>query len=366
MKWKKDPFFDSIDILTKSKDLHPLITIKNIISNEPSNSIPISLISKRAREFEISGRVAGFLRKYPSFFEEFTGPQYNLPWFRLTQDAIKLNELEQSVYNERKLEIVQRLRRLILMSREKMLPFRIVQGMLWYLGLPEDFLKNPEEIPDGYFEIIEIGDGEKRLRAIVDPNEQILSAIQRSSTDKFPLFPSKGLRLKRKIEAWLEGFQSLPYVSPYEDSSSLDPSSDISEKRVVGVLHELLSLFVDGLVERRKILCLRTHFPLPQKFYKCFERHPHVFYILLKNKTCYVVLKEAYCGGLSTGIERHPMFGVRKKYVKLMNKSDAILRSRRSGKHLKRVGEERLDESLGSEKGEVFNGCDQVVGQGMR
>lgn len=304
------------------------------------------------------------MRKYPSVFEEFVGPQYNLPWFRLTQDVIELNELEILVYDKRRLEIVQRLRRLILMSREKMLPLKIVQGMLWYLGLPEDFLKNQDGIPDGFFEIVEIGDGEKGLRAVIDPNEQILSAIQRNSMDKFPLFPSKGLRLKRKVEAWLEKFQNIPYVSPYEDPSHLDPSRDIAEKRVVGVLHEMLSLFVDSSAERRRILCLRKHLGLPQKFYKCFERHCHVFYILLKHKTCYVVLKEAYCGGLDSGIERHPMLKVREKYVKLMKKSDAILRSRRSGKHLEKVGEGRLDEDIGSVKGESLNASDEVVKDG--
>lgn len=247
------------------------------------------------------------------------------------------------------------------MSREKMLPLRIVQGMLWYLGLPEDFLKDPEEIPAGLFDIVEIGGGEKGLSAVVDPGKRLLSAIQRNSMDKFPLFPSKGLRLKREIEAWMETFQNLPYVSPYEDSSCLDPSGDVAEKRVVGVLHEMLALFVDSSAERRKILCLRKHLALPQKFYKCFERHPHVFYILLKNKTCYVVLKEAYCGGLDTGIERHPMLEVRKKYVKLMNKSEAILRSRRSGKHLKDVGEEKFDEALRSVMEEGFNVSGEVV-----
>ncbi|KAF5187579.1 WHAT'S THIS FACTOR 9 protein, partial [Thalictrum thalictroides] len=104
-----------------------------------------------------------------------------------------------------------------------------------------------------------------------------------------PLYPSKGLRLKRKISYWLDEFQRLPYVSPYEDFQHLNRSSDVYEKRVVGVFHEMLGLFVDHSAERKKFFCLRPYLGLPQKFYKAFERHPHIFYLSLKNKTCTVM-----------------------------------------------------------------------------
>ncbi|KAG0457907.1 hypothetical protein HPP92_023064 [Vanilla planifolia] len=339
MKWKKDPFFDSIDILTKARELRPLLSLKNIIAKEPEKCIPISAVSKRDRELEISGRVASFLRRYPAVFEEFTGPKHNLPWFRLTQEAIHLDQKERDVYLKRRPEILDRLRRFIMMSRNNVVPLRIIQGMLWYLGLPEDFLKNSEEISDGLFRVVEIGDGEQGLSTEANPNEQVFSALQKYAMKQdtigpvtFPLFPSKGLRLKKKIENWLEEFQRIPYVSPYEEFSSLDPNSDISEKRVVGVLHELLCLFVDNSAERRKLLCLKKFLGLPQKFHKAFERHPHVFYLLLKSKTCFVVLKEAYCGCTTTEIERHPMLETRNQYVKLMSKSQGMLRSRRNKK----------------------------------
>lgn len=266
------------------------------------------------------------------------------------------------------------------MSREKVLPLSIVQGMLWFLGLPEDYLKREQENPSGYFQIVGLGDGEEGLKAVVDPRETVLSALQRNTLGQlggsaeelpsvlpFPLFPSKGLRLKRKIESWLDGFQNLEYVSPYEDFSSLDPSSDVSEKRVVGVLHELLSLFVDCSAERRKLLCLKKQLGLPQKFHKVFERYPHVFYLLLKNKTCTVVLKEPYCAGSATTIEKHPMFSIRKKYVKLMNKSQEILRNRRSGKPMKQHSDDDVDGNVDDsateeDSEELFRVAEETMG----
>ncbi|KAJ0977350.1 hypothetical protein J5N97_012824 [Dioscorea zingiberensis] len=356
MKWKKDPFFDSIPIINKSKELRPLVALKDLIATEPAGAIPISAVSKLGRSLELPGRVASFLRKHPAVFQEFVGPQYNLPWFKLTQEAIDTHREERLVFEAHGPEIVDRLRRLVLMSRGKVLPLRMAQGMLWYLGLPEDYLQNELENPSGVFRIVGLDDGEQGLEAVIDPGETVLSVLQRNvlmraggsveelpSALVFPMFPSKGLRLKRKIETWLEEFQKLRYVSPYEDFSSLDPNSDVSEKRVAGVLHELLSLFVDCSAERRKLLCLKKHLGLPQKFHKVFERHPHVFYLLLKNKTCTVVLKEAYCAGSATAIKKHPMLSVRKKYVKLMNKSEEILRSRRRIKPLKADAEEAVD-----------------------
>lgn len=47
---------------------------------------------------------------------------------------------------------------------------------------------------------------------------------------ELPLFPAKGLRLRKKIEDWLREFQKLPYVSPCEDFSHLASDGDMGEK----------------------------------------------------------------------------------------------------------------------------------------
>ena len=107
----------------------------------------------------------------------------------------------------------------------------------------------------------------------------------------------------------------------------MDPNGDIADKRLVGVLHELLSLFVEHSAERKKLFCLKKYFGLPQKVHRAFERHPHMFYISFRNKTRTVILKEAYSN--KSAIEKHPLLRVRKKYIKLMKKSEVILRNRR-------------------------------------
>lgn len=337
MKWKKDPFYDSIEHIHKSIELKSIIALKNCIVQDPNGCIPISSVSKRGLDFDIRIKVARFLRQYPSVFEEFTGPKYNLPWFRLTSEAVEIDKEERRVYELYKDDLRERLKKLVLMSKGSVLPLKIIKGMQWYLGLPDDFLDHPEDNLDGRFRLVDLEDGLKGLA--VESEEKVLSVLQKNAMSKgvyfggtmepiaFPLFPSKGLRLKRKIVDWLENFQKIPYVSPYDDSSHLDPCSDFAEKRVVAFLHELLSLFVEHSAERKKLLCLKKYMGLPQKFHKAFERHPHIFYLSMKTKTCTAILKEAYKDKYFT--EKHPLLSVRKRYIELVKKSDVILKNRR-------------------------------------
>lgn len=339
MKWKKDSHFDSIESIHKSAELKPILALKNVIAQEPSCSIPISAISKRGPEFDIHIKVARFLRQYPSFFEEFTGPLYNLPWFKLTQEAIEIDREEKRVYEECRDDLRERLKRFVLMSKEKVLPLKIIKGMEWYLGLPGDFLEHPEVNLDGSFRFVEMEDGLKGLAVENSGDEKVLSALQRNALKRglyvgepmepiqFPFFPPKGLRLKRKIDHWFNEFQKVPYISPYEDYPHLDPDSDVAEKRVVGFLHELLSLFVEHSAQRKKLLCLKKYFGLPQKVHRAFERHVHLFYLSLRNNTCTAILKEPFCDKYA--IQEHPLAKVREKYIKLLKQSKVILKARR-------------------------------------
>jgi hypothetical protein len=350
MRWKKDASFDDVPVLAHARDLRPLASLARLLSPSPT---PVSAVSKLRRSLETSDlHVAAFLRRFPAAFVESAG-EHNHPWFRLSPSAARLLREERDVFAARRADIASRLRRLLLMSPARRLPLSVAQGMLWHLGLPEDYFRRPEfDIGQDGFRILTTGDGVyckdendgKELGLINDVRDQEmpLSVLQTNAIRRFgsadevsiPLFPSKGLRLKRKIGDWLEGFQKLHYVSPYEDFRNIHPGCDVSQKRVVGVLHELFTLFVTCSAERRRLRCLRTHLGLPQKFDKGFERHPHIFYLLLKEKTCFVVLKEAYMAGGDTAIEEHPMLEVRSKYARLMEESREIIKRRRSGKRV--------------------------------
>ncbi|KAF8659355.1 hypothetical protein HU200_058562 [Digitaria exilis] len=300
MRWKKDASFDDVPVLSHARDLRPLVSLARLLSQSPT---PVSAVSKLRNSLETPDRrVTSFLRRFPAAFVESVGPEHNLPWFRLSDAAVHLLREEREVFAAGRADVTGRLRRLVLMCPRRRIPLRVAQGMLWHLGIPDDYFKDPDHaIAQDGFRTLTSGDGVtcqdddgRELGLIGDGKgqEMPLSVLQLNAMRKFgsvakvpvPLFQSKGLRLKRKIQDWLEGFQRLPYVSPYEDFSHINPGSDVSDKRAVG------------------------------------------------EKTCYVVLKEAYMAGGDTAIEEHPMLKVRKKYIELMEQSREIIKCRRNRK----------------------------------
>ncbi|KAL0330082.1 UNVERIFIED_CONTAM: protein WHAT'S THIS FACTOR 9, mitochondrial [Sesamum radiatum] len=142
---------------------------------------------------------------------------------------------------------------------------------------------------------------------------------------------------------WLNEWQKLPYTSPYVDASHLDPRTDVSEKRIVGVFHELLHLTILQRMERKNVSNMRGPLAMPQRFTKAFERHPGIFYISKKGDTQTVVLKEAYDRGEL--IERHPLADIREKYATMMKKG-FLDRSRGLYKEERGSSEDDLHETL--------------------
>ncbi|GMH11220.1 hypothetical protein Nepgr_013061 [Nepenthes gracilis] len=139
---------------------------------------------------------------------------------------------------------------------------------------------------------------------------------EKSGCLAFPIRFSRGFGLKKKCMKWLQEWQELPYTSPYSDALQMDPRTDVSEKRIVGVFHELLHLTIQKKTERKNVSNLRRPLSLPQKFTKVFERHPGIFYISKKSDTQTVILREAYDG--QQLLEKHPLVEIRERYDAMM------------------------------------------------
>lgn len=120
------------------------------------------------------------------------------------------------------------------------------------------------------------------------------------------------------MRKWLDEWQKLPYISPYEDASHLVPKSDLAEKWMVAKLHEVLHLFVPKKTEKENLVLLGEHLGLSPGFRKVITHHPGIFYVSNKLKTQTVVLREAYRRDLLVG--KHPLMGLRYQYIHLMHK----------------------------------------------
>lgn len=220
------------------------------------------------------------------------------------------------------------------MLKTRTLPLQSLQPLKWDLGLPDCFEKTLiPKYPD-HFQFVKAPNGVSCLGLRNWVEEFAVSALQKSNERKgcegseyrelkrgqpalvFPMRFPRGYGAQKKVRAWMEEFQKLPYISPYVDSKNIDPNSDLMEKRTVGVLHEFLSLTVHKKTKRNYLRSLRDELNLPHKFTRIFTRYPGIFYLSLKCKTTTVTLREGYQSGKL--VNPHPLARHREKFYHVM------------------------------------------------
>ncbi|XVF37816.1 hypothetical protein REPUB_Repub20aG0043400 [Reevesia pubescens] len=148
-----------------------------------------------------------------------------------------------------------------MLTKDRTLPLQIVDQLQWDLGLPYDY--NDSLIPhySDLFSLVCLPDDRIGLKLLLWDDKLVASQLEKNAvlqTEEdlknnslaFPIGFTRGFGLKRKCMELLKEWQKLPYTSPYADASYLDPRTDLSEKRIVGVFHELLHLTIQKKNER--------------------------------------------------------------------------------------------------------------------
>ena len=199
-----------------------------------------------------------------------------VPWFRLSSEALEVYQDEIVAFQKCNVDILNRLKKLLMMCRNRMLPLQTLDQLKWDLSLPYDYENSLVKRHPEWFKMVRLDDGRDGLELIQWDESLALSHLEvHSISSGF----TRGFGLKKKCIKWLEEWQKLPYTSPYVDASQLDPRTDVSEKRIVGAFHELLHLTIQKKLGRKNVSNLRKPLGLPQKFTKAFEQHPGIFYI---------------------------------------------------------------------------------------
>lgn len=328
IKWVRDRALDHA--VEKERNLKPLINLKNFIKQEPSKTSPISLILQNKHTLEIPFRPIEFIRKYPSVFEEFLPGGIGInPHVKLTQEVIELDGEEEMVFlnGMYKKDVADRLLRLLMVGKINKIPLRIIDKLKWDLGLPNDYVDSiVPEFPD-YFCVRECNDL-MFLELVCWSDDLAVSVMEKKAMSgrdgyskgmpiMFPLQYSRGFEVDKKFKKWVDDWQKLPYVSPYENGMSFQGKGDEFDKWAVGVLHEVLSLFVPKKTEKDSILLLGDYFGVRSRFKKALLQHPGIFYISSKLRTHTVVLRDAYKRDLLIG-KHNPVMDMRSKYIHLM------------------------------------------------
>ncbi|KAL5739771.1 hypothetical protein ACOSP7_028664 [Xanthoceras sorbifolium] len=332
LKWVKNRSIDHI--IDMDTDLKAACLLKDAINRSSTGFLTAKSVSDWHKLLGLTVPVLRFFRRYPTLFHEFPHARYaNLPCFRLTDTALLLDSQEKTIHQTYENDTMERLCRVLMMMKSKTVPLQSLHSLKWDLGLPDNFEKTlvPKYPED--FRFVKTSDGLAGLRLARWHEEFAISALQKSKGNNkmgdeyrkfkrgqmaltFPMNFPRGYGAQKKVRAWMEEFEKLPYISPYEDSRQIDPNSDLMEKRAVGVLHEILSLTIHKKTKRNYLRSLREELNLPHKFTRLFTRYPGIFYLSLKCKTTTVTLKEGYQRG--SLVDPHPLVRIRKKFYHVM------------------------------------------------
>ncbi|CAG7887505.1 unnamed protein product [Brassica rapa] len=339
VKWVGDPYLD--EAVQREKNLKQLLSLKDRIVSSPSKSLPLSSLSLLKPLVNLHVTAAAFLQKHPSVFATFQ-PSRSLPLHvRLTPQALDLHKEEETIHLSapHRNATVQRLAKLLMLTGAGSLPLYVVDRFRFDLGLPHDYVTSLIcDYPD-YFEVIEVNDrlngGKTLALSLTSPRKSLAvsemerresiingSRVQKGLHIRYSMNFPKGYELEKRVKNWLEQWQDLPYISPYENAFHLGSYSDQAEKWAVAVLHELLYLLISKKTETENVLCLGEYLGFGTRLKKALVHHPGIFYMSHKIRTQTVVLREGYHKEFL--IQKHPLMGMRHRYLYLMSRSGRV------------------------------------------
>ncbi|KAJ0795770.1 putative plant organelle RNA recognition domain-containing protein [Helianthus annuus] len=317
INWVRDRALDHA--VEKERDLKPMINLKNLINSEPSKSLPLNIISNQRSSLGIPTRPIDFIRKYPSIIQEFLPGGIGIhPHVKLTPETLALDAEEQLLFDSdiHKKDVANRLLKLLMLGRVNRIPLSVIDRLKWDLGLPNDYVETlVPEFPD-YFRVVRNSNWDD-LELVCWSDELAVSVMEANSVSEFPLKYSRGFEVDKKFKKWVDEWQKLPYISPYENMSSL--KSEEAEKWVVGLMHEVLHILVPKKTEKDNLLVFGEYLGVRSRFKKALLEHPGIFYVSSKLRTHTVVLREGYKRDLLVERVQHPVMKLRSSYIHLMN-----------------------------------------------
>lgn len=322
--------------------------------------VSVQIMSRWNKIVGLNVPIGGFLNKYPHVFDVFPHPIRKNICCKLTSKMKSLLQEERNVIKDMEFDNVIRLKKLLMMSVTGSLHIHALRLIKRELGLPDDFR---ESILGKYdeFELVDMEVVRLVVKDCVDENLKVAEVEkwrEKEFNEKwlsefetkyaFPINFPTGFKIKAGFKGKLKDWQRLPYVKPYEKKDVFRASTcggiERFEKRALGILHELLSLTVEKMVEVERLVHFKKDFGLPINFRELILKHPGIFYISTRGCTQMVFLREAY--GKDCLVSPNPVYVVRRKML------DLVLLGSRNTRELKRPREAKESVSY-QNQGEV-------------
>lgn len=296
------------------------------VTSEPNQVVPIHYLDTRRQKFISSVKTQDFLDQNPGLFDTYldrTDPETELvPFLRASHRLKRVLHEEKRIQIENEGFLVQKLCKLLMMSKDNAIRAEKLEDMKREFGFPDDFMSSLVPKYNKYFRLVESSGEEKSFLELVTWNDEFAKSVIEKRAEEEECLPKfnwelpNGFFIKKEMKEWVKDWMEIPYVSPYCDVSDLEQTSPEMEKRTVGVLHEMMCL---SLLKRMPVPVMgkvREEYRFSNSFSNTFTRHPGIFYLSMKGGIKTAVLREAYQDGEL--IDRDPLLVIKDNFLELL------------------------------------------------
>ncbi|KAH6817594.1 Ubiquitin carboxyl-terminal hydrolase family protein [Perilla frutescens var. frutescens] len=313
-----------------------VLSLYNLVSGKKRGPfVSLNLLSRWAPHAGVTTLTAGeFLRKYPHVFEVFTHPVRRNACCTFTWKFVELVKLEDEILSGMEDVNVTKIRKILSMSVNGRVHIHAIRLMRRELGLSENFRdliirKHSDVFRMVDLEVVELVDwdereGTMRFSAEVEKwrekeyREKWVSEFETKYA--FPISFPTGFKIVAGFKEKLKNWQRLSYVKPYERMEKVRVRTcggvERYEKRAVGIIHELLSLTVEKMVEVERLVHFKKDLGIEVNLRELVLKNQGVFYVATRGNSQIVFLREAYKGGCL--VEANAVYDVRRKMLELM------------------------------------------------
>lgn len=319
-----------------------ILRLKSIIQSQKDQALLLRDLEKEVG-FIRKWNYMAIIEKYPSIFY-VTEAGRRPAMVMLTQKAGKIAALETEAKEQMEPILVKNLRKLLMLSVECRVPLETIEKIGVELGLPTDFKNSLIRKYPQFFSVKGI-DGREYLSLeqwdsslTVTVREERLacnefldqgSNLKKARISKDGNFPGRcafpmnfpaGFRPNMSYLDELQKWQKMEFPSPYLNARRFEVDDPKFRKRLVAVLHELLSLTMEKRLTFGQLDAFHYEYRLPPKLLLFLIKHHGIFYLTNKGAKSTVILKEAYDG--YNLVDLCPLLAFRKRFVSLIGARD--------------------------------------------
>jgi hypothetical protein len=314
-------------LMVQLRNLRHALAVCELMSQQRNGYASVQLLSKWRHEVGLNIEIGAFLKKYPHIFQIYMHPVKRNHCCKITQKMADLIAEEDAVIRENEDDMVQRLKKLLMLSTNGTLNMHALWLVRRELGLPDDYRSSilPKHQQDLHLEspdtlsLVSRDDGLAVAKIEEWRKKEYTEKWLAESETKyaFPINFPTGFKIEKGFREKLKNWQRLPYTKPYE-RKALHPIHNVErlEKRIVGILHELLSLTVEKMIPLERLSHFRRVFAMEVNLQELLLKYPGIFYISTKGSAQTVILRESYSKGCL--IEPNPIYNVRRKMLHLI------------------------------------------------